>query len=716
MAVLRPWWFALLCVAGCGPSSTDTPSRQNDAISSGRPPAPAMPAAVAGLQRAAAMRDVAAVSDELLRDADARVRRAAVRTLAVAGTVAQREALSAALADEDDATVAWAAWGLGRRCAGARESTIRALVAAAARHAGPARPGGPRGSIVLSIGRCGTELAESVLAEWVAHDGRLGERAVEALVEVARQRRRLRESTLVALLQRAEGDARRKPDRRAFRPIGELSYVVPGVAERIEAAARKALAVEAMPTLVRALARAGGEEAVPTLRELALNEALELRVRLRAVVELATLARPGQRALGVLLKSLGQRVRAEPPQDERASLVLLGETLESLRDTRKLTDALRNLAQRGASPDASARQLRLLARVRCRAAQLALERRYDDPLLRRCDPRVTGPDADLDPHPSAVAAEAIVDAVGVDAVRLTGRRLEVWRHYATAGAPGARARALRQLIGHDEVPRAASILSPALTDRDAPVVIAAAHVLAQKPARGTTAEGTVDPATTAALKRRLDDDTRPVLQVAAVRAAGALGLADLAPDLQRLCRARRRSYHRPAEGALQQLLGPSSPRCSPTGQLGPPQELAAKPTPQTVRIMTDAGPIAMRIDPSLAPLATTRWSALFASGVLRGKSIRRAGDRLRLTELTSVALDTTTVPPLPPEPGPHPWPTKGALLWVPPAGLDLASDDLEIVLEPDPAVLGRGSWLGTADGPWDELIVGAIIEEIEFDP
>ncbi|MEM6786397.1 MAG: peptidylprolyl isomerase [Myxococcota bacterium] len=747
---------ASLGSVGCGGPKEAGPPPPSTASSRAGPaavPSASNLARIAELRRAEATRDGTAVTGDDLDARDPGVRRAAMRAFARQREPEHRGLMLRGLRDEDAETRMWAAYGLGEVCEGAREATVRALVAAAVAQPDDADP--PRGAppastvtlgssaapvasaptpaaapgalaaITWSLGRCGTDSAEATLTAWLRIPGSAAA-ATRALGDVARVRKRLREETYVALLQRAEGDAEHPPDGRALYPLGQVAFLTPSVVERARAVASARLEDSgidgaAAAAAVRTLARCGAS-AQRDVTAVIHRASLPLLARLAAVDSLVRFADAGQRALGRSLVEMVPGIEtmlreATPPAALHVPLAVL----TRLRRTREARAALQSLAELAPPADATPLQRRRTSLVRCRAAALLVERDYDDARLQGCDLSRKDDDEATEPWPDSLGARVRLDAVGVDAVRLAGPRLETWRAYARQGAPTLRAQAIRQLVAHEEVAQAPAILTEALR-ADAPgVVAAAAEVITDRPARAGAPDASVTSALLAYLGRGPTADQEALAAV--VAALAALEHAPAKPGLMELCGSGWPTLRGAAETALARLAGPKgeSPRCRATAPRAAPPELetvAVDPTTnRVIRLDTDVGPLRLSLDPTFAPWAVKRILSLVAHGHYDGLVVHRVEPGF-VVQFGSPTGDgyggVEGLAALPCETAPIPFGRYhvGVAL----AGRDTGSSQLFVTLAPQPRLTGAYAWVGTASGPWPQLVAGDRIERAVVAP
>ncbi|WP_437962909.1 peptidylprolyl isomerase (plasmid) [Sorangium sp. So ce119] len=721
-------------------------------------------ALLAAEQRRAALE--VSPADQQSRDVD--VRRAAARALARIGGDAARPGLVRALADEDDEVIAWAAYGLGSSCKEHEGETVSMLVARAlARDAGPglsaapsaASAGPPRldagGALARAIGRCGAEASEPTLVAWLEGPRERAVHAAYALGDLAAIKLKLREETLVALLNLASGSAASPPVPEALYPIGRLEHVPLTVIPRIRdvAAARLAEAGDARLFAVRALGR-GGEAAVGELaRVLTTRGVFSASERAEAARALKRLGAPGQRALADAVASL------VPSADPIALTGLVSEdfgalltALEALGAAGAARKPLRDLAALPPPPSAPAAILRRVAWLRCGAARLLAGENFRDPLLLGCD--VTAPD-DPESKPDAgapvrgsIGARAVVEVIGRGAI--TGARLAAFRAYAGSGDLRAREAAIELIASHEEIAGAPELLAKALAAEAPGLVAAAAEVIARQPQRASEAPGqgkrkrragregkdapaaVTSPAIEAALIAILDrpaarDD--PELIGAVIDAAGALALRPAEARLEELCRSSYPTTRARAGTALGVLRGrkvacdaglpgdagaAGRPLVAPPVGEVPSEASALVREPAVLTFDTDAGELTMTLDPALAPIAVTRFVDLARLGYYDGKIVHRVVPGF-VTQFGAPFGDGAGGPAGRPalrcETSPVPF--EPLRVGVALAGRDTGSSQLFVMHARAPHLDGQYAAVGAAAGPWAALVDGDVIRSVK---
>lgn len=729
MKPLRLLPFAL--AAACSHPAPPAPAAS--ASASAAPPAPPR---LDALLLAEQRRHAPAITADDLADRDRATRRAAARALARIGGAPAREGLLRALTDEDDEVVTWAAYGLGFSCAGHEKPTVAALVARfLSRQAGPppaAAALDPIAAIARAVGRCGAEESEATLVAWLAGPPAQAVAAAYALGDLAAAKQKLREETLVALFNLAAGSAAAPPVPEALYPAGRLKHLPLSVTDRLRevAVARLATPGEARLFAVRALSRAGEGAASELARILATAATFSSAERAEAARGLGALGKPGQRALADVIPGL------LPAKDPLALAGLVSEdfdvllvALESLTDPSPVKAPLADLAALGAPPGAPPALVRRVSLLRCAAARALAGSAHTNKLLAACD---------LAPA-SGIGARALVAVLGK--AEIVGARLDAYREVALRGELRAREAALELLDDHEEID-AYAILTEALSAKEGGVVATAAEVVAKHPQRATTAqirarkpkrkkkkdrdkEPAEPPAPAPALvKALLDALARPVVledpEAAGplVDAAGALALKEAKPRLEELCRSPWPTAREHAQKALA-LISPEKKACdAPEGGGPPPDELGhLASAPITLSLDTDAGALAIALDPALAPVAVTRFADLARAGFYDGIIVHRVVPGF-VAQFGAPLGDGFGGPPGKPPLRCETSPVPFAPLAVGVAldGRDTGSSQLFVMQGRHPHLDGNYARVGVASGPWAALAEGDVIRKVKVAP
>jgi cyclophilin family peptidyl-prolyl cis-trans isomerase/HEAT repeat protein len=488
-------------------------------------------AAFLALARAEDTRDVEAVSEALLRHDDPSVRRRAVRAIARIGQEAGVRPLLSSLGSEDEAEVAWAAYGLGRICRGHEEafvprlalrlSALAASDSGAASLEGTLAPGaaGRRGeaevdarvALVRAIGRCGGGAAQATLVgilTGAAPDAPdvAAESAAFALGDIA-SRGGLSDATrgkLVDVLVRASGT---KLAMHALYPVGRLETVDGPLAE----AARNAADAAVLPArasagvsplrlfAIRALARTG-REAAASLEAVLAGEGYAVSERAEAARGLGRLGAEGRAAAERVLSSIalgtGDAARSgarqgarDQARDDALRTLVLGEEIGVVLplvavlahpDTplpARAARALRAFASLDVGPDPDEGRVRRIVRVRCEAASSLAGRDVTFAPLLACDAPARARGIATD-----VADRSRLRTLG--RMRMDRERIALWATFAASGQNRVREDALELLKEHPELGETGRrALEAALASDALGVVATAAEVLHTRPDR-----------------------------------------------------------------------------------------------------------------------------------------------------------------------------------------------------------------------------------------
>jgi cyclophilin family peptidyl-prolyl cis-trans isomerase len=134
-----------------------------------------------------------------------------------------------------------------------------------------------------------------------------------------------------------------------------------------------------------------------------------------------------------------------------------------------------------------------------------------------------------------------------------------------------------------------------------------------------------------------------------------------------------------------------------------------------IALDTDAGPLALVLDPVGAPIAVTRLTALARAGFYSGTSFHRVvpgylaqfGDPRGDGYGGSGELLRCETSPIPFARG-----DVGVAL----AGRDTGSSQVFVTLARYPSLDGEYAWVGHAEGDWDAVVEGDIIRTVRVEP
>jgi cyclophilin family peptidyl-prolyl cis-trans isomerase len=748
-----------LGVAGCGNGSGPVAGASSASASASASTSEAGPTAARERLLPIVNAELRRAADEIttadVQSRDVVVRRAAARALARIGGEPAHAGLVRALGDEDDEVIAWAAYGLGFSCKGHEKDSVAALVARAlSRPAAPAaadaaKPPGldADAAIRRAIGRCGAEASEPTLVAWLAEPRSRAAAAAYALGDLATAKQKLREETLVALLNLAAGSASAPPIPEALFPVSRLENVPLSVVDRIRevATARLNDPSEARIFAVRALGRAGDGAADTLAHVLNTPASFAPPERAEAARQLKRLGKAGQRALGDALPAL------VPSSDPVALTGLVGEDFGVLLAVIQMLDgpgsakkALAELAALPAPPKPPEPVARRLAWLRCSAARVLAGANYRDKALLGCEAGLEPPGSPpaVDGFPmSSIAGRAVVAAIG--GAEIAGPRLVAFRAYALHGDRRAREAALELLEKHDEVDSAAAILVEALGAKETGIVEGAADVLAKKPQRAgepakrkgkkekrkkadreQAAVEVADPlapsptlvkALLAALAQPAVD-LDPELSDSLIDAVGALALKEAKARLDVLCGSNYPTTREHAAKALA-LLGDRK-ECPAHAIAAAPRELDALVTAKTtIAFEADPGSLTITLDPALAPAIITRVVELVKSGYYDGMIVHRV-EPWYVTQFGAPFGDGSGGPEgkaaIPCETTPLPFAPLSVGIAL--SGRDTGSSQLFVMHTRAPNLDGNYAIIGTATGPWGAFVDGDSIRHAKIAP
>jgi cyclophilin family peptidyl-prolyl cis-trans isomerase/HEAT repeat protein len=699
------------------------------------------------LARAEDARRAKDIGPEVRTSHDVAARRRSARALARIADAASIDGLTSHLADEDDETVAWAAYGLGYACKGREDAHVRLLSARAASLPSPkaVRPGlqvqarggaelDPYVAIARAVGRCAGPLSEQVLgallSSSIATNGAWTDPALLGLGDLATRRKQLGADTMTALLDAAVD--RSSPRDLAFYALGRVE---PGEAftQRVSEAARLALGRPGDSRLlaIRALGRVGKESPKETAPELARvvvdSKGFNEGERAEAARALGALGDAGQAAIAGALSELTPDAKDPIAIANLAgpSFHVLYTLLGQLRTEapRKAEPSLKVLATLTPPTQPKPGLARRLAEIRCSAALALARGAHDADILKKCD---------------AESSEPSQHARLTSLLRrpLVRDRLAAFRAFAKSEHLRVREEAVEALASHPEVGDAgAAILADALLSKHAGLVATAAETLHAHPERAMVlAESekraaldpkappptpnpaqelapTVAKALSAAIAEKWPED-RFETRIALVEAAASVRHAQAKAIATHACNDANPVVRERALKALR-ALGADVAACdAPDREVQAAAELGsvtAKPT--RVVFTTDAGELSLVLEPELSPITATRIASLARSGFYKGIVVHRvvpgfvvqlgdpegdgyggAGTSLRC-ETSPVAFNRLDV---------------GMAL----AGRDTGSSQIFVTLSRTPHLDGEYTRVGRAEGDWASVAQGDVIRDV----
>jgi cyclophilin family peptidyl-prolyl cis-trans isomerase len=735
---MRSGWLVLLATAAaCHGAPAGAPDAAADAGA-------AKDALVRAIARAEDSRKTKDVPLEALTSHDVVLRRRSARALSRIADRASAEALAPALADDDRETVSWAAYGLGYACKGHEDAFVRALSARSAslQAVGGERPSdagatGTRGAselepevaIARAIGRCGGPLAEPVLLGLLATRGRWSEPALLGLGDLA-TKHKLGPEAITALLE-AASDRTGSLDL-AFYGLGRAEPG-PTFARRVADAAKIAIGRPGPSRIlaVRALGRAGKEDPADSAAALARivvdANGFDVGERAEAARALGGLGEGAESAIGGAIADLTPDAK-DPiaiaelagPRFHVLSTLLGGLAASASSAPKKAEPALGVLANLTPPTQPKPGFARRLAELRCSAALALARGAYDAEILQKCD---------------AASSEPSERSRLTSLLRrpLARERVAAFRALAASEHLRIQEAAIEAIGGHAELGEAAApLLADALGSKHAGLVATAAEVLNAHPgvalvlaesekraaldphAPPPTAHPAqeVAPTVAKALEQALAatwPEDRFETRIALFEAAASVHLPKAAELASAACGDSNPAIREHAQKVLKTLGAPTTPCDAPPRNVAPARELAAPRTaPARVALSTDAGELAIVLEPELSPITATRIAALVESGFYKGVVVHRVvpgfvvqfgdpeGDGYGGSG-TSLRCETSPVPFRPLD--------VGMAL----AGRDTGSSQLFVTLARTPHLEGDYTRVGHAEGDWSSVAQGDVI-------
>jgi cyclophilin family peptidyl-prolyl cis-trans isomerase len=669
---------------------------------------------------------------------DVALRRAAARALARIVDPDDGPLLRA-LEDEDDEVVAWASYGLGESCKGHEDRHVRALAARlvsreAERGEGAtgdsSLPGATRigrrvvATMLRALGRCGSDAAEAVVRSWVSKGGPEADAACYALGDIASRRGSLSDDSARALLDVALGASPTDAALAAFgRP--DVTFDADFDARLVSAARRSLARTGPLRVLaVRALARTHAPDVAGELARILTSESASPAERIEAAAGLAQPPASRTRALGEAISPwIADRGRRRSG-DDFTVLLSAAEKLDASasRDAQTLLDSL---ARSPPLPGSDPAALRRASALRCAAAGNLAREAWDDAILRSCD--VGDGEAGQGARLRALDRRPIV-----------GARRSAWIALARSAHSRVRESALEAIPRHPELGDAArEALAAALTSEAPGVVAVAAKVVrlhpgavfvlaaserlaaldpSSPPPTSTPATELYPPLARAlrtAIARPWRHD-RIETRAALFEAALEVGVEEGRAAARQGCRDENATLRARAGRAL---IAAGEAPCEPSEPA--PAALApeighALTHRMRVSFDTEGGPVAIVLDPTLAPVAVTRLVALARSGFYTGGSLHRVvpgfvvqfGDPEEDGYGGSGELLRCETSPVP---------FEALDVGVATAGRDTGSSQLFVTLSPSPQLDGQYTWVGRARGDWDAIAQGDRIRAVRVE-
>ena len=691
------------------------------------------------IARAEDRRSAAEVPRDAANHPDPAVRRAAARALARI-LDADGAALLRALHDEDEEVVAWASYGLGESCNGHADyvsalAARLAFLASVSSSATIAAADDRRGedpeirairTILRATGRCGGNQAEQVLRTWLGAGQSHAQAAAFALGDVAAHRGSLATETVAALLDAAQGSS---PVEAALYPFGRFEpSLSQSLAARLSAAARAATARPGPLRLfaVRALGRSGETGAIPELARLLSKSDSTVAERVEAVQALARLGKAGQAALSsVLVSSLPALVQDALGTGFAVLLTEVGALGHDLQE--KAEAAFWEIARLQPPDSASSSSVRRVSALRCAAAKALARGAWDSDVLRRCDL-----------GDGEVGERARLEAI--ERGSFGKARRAAWAELARGAHLRVREAALDAIAQHPELSETArALLAQSLSASEPGLVATAANLVRAHPDRvfvlaASERRAALDPrapAPTGLATRELDGAVAEALRTALARpwradlvetrvavldAALAIGLSEGRAYAVAACHDVNATVRARAAKALQGSGAVGATCAAPAQRADPAAEIGhERARPVRIEFETDSGVLALRLDPTFAPVAVSRVAALARSGFYVGLAFHRvvagfvaqfgdpggdgfggSGDLLR--------CETS------------PLPFRAGSVGVALAGRDTGSSQMFVALARYPHLDGQYTWIGQAEGAWDAVAEGDVIQSVRVEP
>lgn len=695
-------------------------------------PAPSAPGRTSGDRRlddrillAEYARDESAVPPDALVSRDVRVRRLAARAVARIANDRVAKELEKGLADEDAEVVAWSAYGLGYTCRLHEEETVRRLVVRAA-SLPESLDGNPDAisagaAIADALARCGGAAVERTLVAWLEGPKPRSRAAALALGRLAGDRHRLSDEAIVALL---DGAATSGADGAALYPLSRLDTLSDVASKRLVEVAKAAISAggESRSFAIRALGSAG-EPAVSELGDALADQSFSASDRAAAA---AALGRVGTSAKPAVARALASIVGTDKAFDDHFVSLhfapLAAVLAAPLWPNAEARPPLSRLADAPLADSMSPGLRRRIVALRCGAAAALAGSASRSAKLVACDPDRNG------------RAGALATLRVLDRGKLTGARFDAWQKLASHEDPGVRRAALAFVPTHPEMPTVVDLLARSIAASEPGVAAQAARVVALEPRRASagslldlaaspeTSSGRAQPETAAnpkvveALAHAMDAERPPdqiEVRVALMDAAAALGNLSLKSRIERYCASDNVTLRTRAERALSRFgQGASCPKGKPPPVRqfeGPPPH----PASATLTFVTDAGPLALTVDPTSAPFAADRLTSLARSGFYDGIRIHRVtpGFVAQFGDRVGDGSGGAGQQPLPCETSPVEFSplSVGVAL----SGRDTGSSQIFVTLASEPYLDGDYALVGRAGPEWAGVAEGDVIQRVE---
>jgi cyclophilin family peptidyl-prolyl cis-trans isomerase len=686
------------------------------------------------IARAEDQRRAGDVGDRALTSHDVVVRRLAARALARIADDASETGLYRALSDEDSEVAAWGAYGLGFSCKGKEDAHVAALAARAAsiddKKIDPNARIDFRMALARAIGRCGSGVAERLLASWVRARDAWSEPATFGLGDIANKKGSLSDETTTTLLDAAAPSPTGAPLATALYPFSRAPHVVDAFAQRVLEAARDGLATSTPTRIfsVRALARVGPLAAGDLSRVASTNtfSSLERAEAARGLGQLGLAGKQGASdALAKVADELGSVVTKAP-----SDLFIVVDTLVNDLGADAPAGSMHALENLMATTpaDSSAPLALRISILHCDAAAALANKSPASDLLAHCD--VKNPEARERATLRVLLRRPLL-----------GDRRKTWINFTKSNHVRIREDAIEAIADHPEIGDAVrAAIADALASKLPGVVTTAADLIKGHPDRVLTVSAkaradSLDPNSPApkigsAPARELDADVAKALsgalgqawpedlietKMALIDAAVAVDLQGAREAATAACRDANVTLRDAGKKALA-ALGQPYAACAPPDPAPPAAAEVDAPMPHATKITfaSDAGPLTIHLDPSLAPISSARIVGLAQSGFFKGILVHRVvpgfvaqfgdpeGDgfggsgKLLRCETSPVPFNPLDV---------------GIAL----AGRDTGSSQLFVTLSRTPHLDGEYTHLGRAEGDWAALVEGDAIGDAKIE-
>jgi len=613
----------------------------------------------------------------------------------------------------------WAAFGLGLNCYSAPdENDLNFLVAAMASWAAEKTPPSPEllGTTGWAIGACAAEKSEDILRGFLSPDPSVSlpgliDAGVLGLAALADRRGSLSERTQTALLDAATREGRAE----VLLPLGRIGRLSEAVGAHILEVAGTLLTserTEGRRKAIFALGSAGPSAAAP-LAQVLLAETFTPEQRSAAAQALGRLGPAGQKALDQTLSDI--LARGLPIEFDRPLWMPLRATMRALRSATKSKSHLRELSSvvlsEGDGREKAAQRRRMIW-LRCHAAEILAQDRYETTSLKKCDPS-NGREGTL----------ALLRSV--ERAPLKNKRLEKFLELTKSADPVVVQTALRLIPSHPELESGDTLLLDALKNGPPGTQATAAKIISAYPARalpkrdkGKSDLTRSDDALIQTLKELLDADATelPVeTRAAALQATGALQALSLKSQVEKFCDGDVESLWGPAERTLQ-LLGDPKKSCRGTDAN---KALLSAPSPFgksqsiTITIDSDVGPLMLHLDNHAAPGSTTRFLDLIEEKFYDGIEIHggRPGFAVQFGDKDGDGYDDSLRPPLTHEISPDPFTSLSFGMSAFSPGSQ--NSQIFVTISDAPQLTGSRVRLGRAEGPWHLLTVGDVLYSVK---